>query len=567
MLGTATGKKLDLSKLTDEEAKHVWEVIQRDFDLRKKEEDRLGELKTKIEREDIKRQLLGNRTSLTESHCIRCLQPFKFLVNIKLQCLDCQLYVCRSCSHFSKNEQGWVCDPCHMTRVLKIGTLEWYHKTVQARFRRFGSAKVMHSLFKRLSGKHSSSQSDFGELPDYETQSMPDVYSMYDEPSADAADLQHFGLMKKTKRRLTVDPLDFMPGRDHFNSSRRLEDQALHEVVHVDVPDMAVIFRQIVQNQRKSPDMEIPPQHDDFMENRSVPSRSVSRLSYSSCGSGGATSARMCSSFLPELDGSEPEDNFCQQFPMYQSHEEGSSHTSEESLSAAPQIMDLNQRLSAIETLLNRLELKVTSVRNKENQQPTPPRASPPLQLEDVDSEEQQLRQKLHQMTNNISDHSLTSDDEESFRPLSPPEMPAWRSPQGDGKPSRTPTRPSSRTSTVNSKPEEEQTAAQKICYPTDSDEKKELPLQEMLVSSFKGSTALLVELEDKVAQAAASVQSAETEVSSIENRIAALNATGVPVEKRKRSAVPVPARRLSHNFPTKSGNDAGLMRRRLSVM
>lgn len=35
-------KRLDLSRLTDEEAKHVWEVIQRDFDLRKKEETRLG---------------------------------------------------------------------------------------------------------------------------------------------------------------------------------------------------------------------------------------------------------------------------------------------------------------------------------------------------------------------------------------------------------------------------------------------------------------------------------------------------------------------------------------------
>ncbi|KAF2988190.1 hypothetical protein EK904_000290 [Melospiza melodia maxima] len=35
------GRKLDLSKLTDEEAKHVWEVVQRDFDLRKKEEERL----------------------------------------------------------------------------------------------------------------------------------------------------------------------------------------------------------------------------------------------------------------------------------------------------------------------------------------------------------------------------------------------------------------------------------------------------------------------------------------------------------------------------------------------
>lgn len=99
----------------------------------------------------------------------------------------------------------------------------------------------------------------------------------------------------------------------------------------------------------------------------------------------------------------------------------------------------------------------------QDNQHPTPPRVSPPLQWEDVDSEEQQLRQKLHQMTDNISDHSLTSDDEESFRPLSSPEVPAWRSPQGDGKPSRTPTRSSSRTSTVNSKPEEEQTAAHKV--------------------------------------------------------------------------------------------------------
>lgn len=37
-------KKLDLSRLTDDEAKHVWEVIQRDFNLRKIEEERLGYL-------------------------------------------------------------------------------------------------------------------------------------------------------------------------------------------------------------------------------------------------------------------------------------------------------------------------------------------------------------------------------------------------------------------------------------------------------------------------------------------------------------------------------------------
>uniref|UniRef100_A0A3P9LKP0 FYVE-type zinc finger domain-containing protein n=1 Tax=Oryzias latipes TaxID=8090 RepID=A0A3P9LKP0_ORYLA len=61
----------------------------------------------------------SDHTRLTESHCIRCLQAFKFLVNIKRQCLDCQLYVCRSCSHFNKNEQGWLCDPCHMSSWIK----------------------------------------------------------------------------------------------------------------------------------------------------------------------------------------------------------------------------------------------------------------------------------------------------------------------------------------------------------------------------------------------------------------------------------------------------------------
>uniref|UniRef100_A0A3B4FY26 RabBD domain-containing protein n=1 Tax=Pundamilia nyererei TaxID=303518 RepID=A0A3B4FY26_9CICH len=163
MPGSTAGKKLDLSKLTDEEAQHVWEVVQRDFDLRKKEEDRLGDLKTKVEREDTKKELLGNQTSLTESHCIRCLQPFKFLLNNKHQCLDCQLYICKSCGRYNKKEDGWVCDTCHMTRVLKIGTLEWYHENVRARFKRFGSAKVMRSLFRRFDGEGSRSQSDLGE--------------------------------------------------------------------------------------------------------------------------------------------------------------------------------------------------------------------------------------------------------------------------------------------------------------------------------------------------------------------------------------------------------------------
>uniref|UniRef100_A0A8C4SP78 RabBD domain-containing protein n=1 Tax=Erpetoichthys calabaricus TaxID=27687 RepID=A0A8C4SP78_ERPCA len=110
------GMKLDLSKLMDEEAKHIWQIIQRDFDMRKKEDDRLGQLKSQIKKEDVKRKLLGEQTSLTNSYCIRCLQPFRFLVNSKCQCRDCGLYTCKACSRYHKKERGWVCDLCRLSR-------------------------------------------------------------------------------------------------------------------------------------------------------------------------------------------------------------------------------------------------------------------------------------------------------------------------------------------------------------------------------------------------------------------------------------------------------------------
>ncbi|XP_040004329.1 melanophilin isoform X2 [Xiphias gladius] len=527
MPGSTTGRKLDLSKLTDEEAKHVWEVVQRDFDLRKKEEDRLGELKTKIEKEDTKRVLLGNQTSLTESHCIRCLQPFKFLVNSKHQCLDCQLYICKSCSRYNKKEHGWVCDPCHMARVLKIGTLEWYHENVRARFKRFGSAKVMRSLFKRWNGEHSCSQSDLGEPHEYDTQSMLEVQTDgYDEHSMDATDSHHY---------------KGAPGSNDI----MVMDVGVRESMLADAA-MASVFHQILEEQRK----------DDLVcsDNRTIPSRSISRLSYCSCGSGSAGVPQCSSSYLPGPDDSE-DDEHCQPYALYQSHQGPCSHTSQESLNSVnplPQITDLNRRMSAIETLLNRLEQKVTSTYDQAS--PTPNSISPLPQWEEVDLEEQQLRQKLYEMTDNISDHSLTSDEDESNRPHSSQEIPSWRSPEGDAKAFKLPTRSTSRTSILVSRFEEEkpqQTDSQKTNHTTEEVERKWNPLEEGSKASFRGSTALLVELEDQVAQAAANVQNAQSEVSYIENRIAALNAAGMPVDKRRRSAIPTQARRLSQNFPT----------------
>ncbi|KAK2839445.1 hypothetical protein Q5P01_013185 [Channa striata] len=568
MPGTTTGKKLDLSKLTDEEAKHVWEVVQRDFDLRKKEDERLEELKTQIEKEDTKRELLGNQTRLIESYCIRCLQPFKFLVNSKHQCLDCQLYVCKSCSRYNKKEDGWVCEPCRMARVLKIGTLEWYYENVRARFKRFGSAKVMRSLFKRLSGQHSSSQSDLGEPHEYDTQSADGVHTNeYEEHDIEATDSQPYKEIKKAKRRLTVDPFDFDLGCDYYIASRGRSNQApgSHDFMVVDVgresmlaeADIASVFHQLLKEQHKEFDLGMAPQQDNLLysDNRTVPSRSTSQLSYSSCGSGSAGGPRGGSSYVGGPDDSQEEDDHSQHYPLYQSHLSPGSHTSQESLNSVnptPQIADLDRRMSAFETFLNHLEQSVSST--YEQAHLTPNSASPLPHLGDVDLEEQLLRQKLHQMTDNISDHSLSSDDEESKRPQSSQEIPGWRGPEGNVKPSRLPTRAASRNSLVISTGEAEQlqqTESQKTENSEESVERQEPPLEEGSTASLIDSTALLVELEDKVAQTAADVQNAQSEVSYIENRIAALNAAGMPVDTRRKSAIPIQARRLSHNFPT----------------
>ncbi len=80
------------------------------------------EIKSKIEKEETKRELLGSQSNLMDSHCIHCLQPFKFLVNSKRQCLDCKLYTCKTCSRYNKKERGWVCDPCRMSRLEKVPT-------------------------------------------------------------------------------------------------------------------------------------------------------------------------------------------------------------------------------------------------------------------------------------------------------------------------------------------------------------------------------------------------------------------------------------------------------------
>ncbi|MBN3291428.1 MELPH protein, partial [Polypterus senegalus] len=468
------GKKLDLSKLTDEEAKHIWQVIQRDFDLRKKEDDRLGlkpeveadklvgrlshvfhrQLKSQIKKEDVKRELLGEQTSLTNSYCIRCLQPFRFLVNSKCQCRDCGLYTCKACSRYHKKERGWVCDPCRLSRVVKMGTLDWYHEHVQSRFKRFGSAKVMRSLYRRQHGSGQSLHPEFFVSvvlsPPNEVTSGPGAatgwwilskqtlfklrdpwhglaggFHSYMSPKSQevrrpskvlgsqwgpervlrkvvGSGKQYMWLgtcqMRKKKRLLSVHPLDFDLDSEYSAQSRRESfqytsglDAVTPKEPAIAEADVTSMFQQILEEQRQQGEEE--------------PATELQLHGGSQNSPASLTSHPPRSRYSADMDTSDEEPEA--RFPVYQSHfhHRRSRESPPEGEESTPQISELNKRMSAIERLLTRLEREIAMPSEKDLVQGA---------QSDADLEENQLKLKLNELAGNISDKGLTSDEEDA---------------------------------------------------------------------------------------------------------------------------------------------------------
>ncbi|NXG59027.1 MELPH protein, partial [Hemiprocne comata] len=195
------------------------------------------ELKCRIEQESSKRVFLSDQSHLNETHCVHCLQPFKFLLNSKRQCLDCSFYTCKSCSRYNKKEQGWVCDPCRLSRIVKVGSLDWYYEHVRSRFKRFGSAKVLQSLHGRMQPGQGVKKSTFLGLQD-RVYSLPDINSechlTSGGPGEDSddeddvlggAEAECYSRMPKTRRLLSVHPLDLELDSEYSAQSRRPSGQ------------------------------------------------------------------------------------------------------------------------------------------------------------------------------------------------------------------------------------------------------------------------------------------------------------------------------------------------------
>ncbi|XP_043860737.1 melanophilin isoform X2 [Dromiciops gliroides] len=473
------GKKLDLSKLTDEEAKHVWEVVQRDLDLRKKEEERLEELKGKIQKESTKKELLLDQAHLNETHCGHCLQPYRFLVNSKRQCLDCHLYTCKNCGSHNHREQGWVCDPCRLARVVKTGSLEWYYEHVRTRFKRFGSAKVLRSLHGRL--QHDSSPLLGLHNRAY---SLPAVNSgaqlspiggsgereqTSEEEALDGAEAQH---LSREKRLLSVHPFDFEVDSD---SPAQSCPQSLQLSPMPTPLDELQTFSDAV-----SADEEAASQKDALITQASLAPEGQDSLQEQGHSSLEA-SLPMESSLERKPSPDEGTMGSDQPQLQYYANMDASEEDIEESYKMAahpPQLSQCRSRTFSQE-----------SMAHSESFGPGP--------HTDADVEEETLKRKLGELTSKVSDKGGSSEEEEEGQSgLSP-----------------------GRSSVPSTGPSETQQA----CQTHGGKTRPHTP------------ASALSELEDRVALTTTEVQHAKREVSDIESRIAALSAAGLPVKSWER--------------------------------
>ncbi|XP_075612052.1 melanophilin isoform X3 [Balearica regulorum gibbericeps] len=556
------GRKLDLSKLTDEEAKHVWEVVQRDFDLRKKEEERLEELKCKIDQESSKREFLTNQSHLNDTHCVHCLQPFKFLLNSKRQCLDCRFHICKNCSRYNKKEQGWVCDPCRLSRIVKIGSLEWYYEHVRSRFKRFGSAKVLQSLYGRLQPGQGVNSAFLG-LHD-RVYSLPDINS-------ECQLLTSGGIGDHSD-----DEDDVLRGAEAECYSRSFPDfpnspeDASQEESRIAEADL--VFHHVLQEQ--GPGVSPPEQHFSTEVRLTVNSRRRSLERNVKPGSPWSEQSR--SRYSADMDTSD-EDTKGAQFPAYPPHHakrRNRASSQENASHAGNQIHELNKRMSAIERMLNRLEEKIL-VRSDES-------PAPESQL-DPDAEEEELKRKLEELASNISDKEISSEEEKcEEKRVKKPEISSSSDDMARDARKRSSAQALSeitakvlRAINATEKAARESLHGENRCnggcdlpagqLPSLGDGKEvaevyreleenvyltagktyrlEKTLKELEEGAQHSGTtdSELSELEDKVASAAAQVQQAESEISDIESRIAALSAAGLTVKSvekaRKKSS------------------------------
>uniref|UniRef100_A0A2K6Q6W4 Melanophilin n=1 Tax=Rhinopithecus roxellana TaxID=61622 RepID=A0A2K6Q6W4_RHIRO len=483
------GKKLDLSKLTDEEAQHILEVVQRDFDLRRKEEERLEGLKGKIKKESSKRELLSDTAHLNETHCTHCLQPYRLLVNSKRQCLECGLFTCKSCGRVHPEEQGWICDPCHLARVVKIGSLEWYYEHVKARFKRFGSAKVIRSLHGRLQG---------GAGPESISEERSGDSERTDEEGERDSEAQAQPFGNKKKRLLSIHDFDFEGDSD---DSTQPQGHSLHLSSVSEARDSPQSLTDESCSEKAAPQKAEGLDEDDTGASGCQRHPEEEPMSISPSGHGGL--AELCPP--------------------------GGSHSMALGAAAALRSNVIRneqlplQYLADVDTSdeeIIRAHVMASHHSKRRGRASSESQGLGAGVRTEADVEEETLRKKLEELTSNVSDQGTSSEEEEAKDEKAEPDR---------GK----------SVGAVSQADPEVSMAAHQTNRQEKSPQGPGDPVQHNRTTDEE-----LSELEDRVAVTASEVQQAESEVSDIESRIAALRAAGLTVKPsgkpRRKSNLPI---------------------------
>ncbi|KAL8558811.1 hypothetical protein ACOMHN_046393 [Nucella lapillus] len=154
------GRKLNVSHLSEEECEKILHVLQKDFEVRQAEKERIGVIQSEVKTEQNKAQALTQKRQFNKNCCIRCYQVFGLIFNRRRQCYHCGYNVCKDCCDYHPEGKVYICHTCEKERDLAKQSCNWFYTTVGQKFRRFGSAKVVRSLYK--SSSYSDTELDGG---------------------------------------------------------------------------------------------------------------------------------------------------------------------------------------------------------------------------------------------------------------------------------------------------------------------------------------------------------------------------------------------------------------------
>ncbi|MEE6490879.1 hypothetical protein FKM82_016037 [Ascaphus truei] len=256
--------------------------------------------------------------------------------------------------------------------MVKIGSLGWYYEPVYSRFKRFGSAKVMRSLYPRLHSEMKGGTNLTG-LQD-RVQSLPDINREYlrqarsgmyldgdeMEDTMDSAEAQRYSMSFSEYTG---------SGKDTAQKESLIAEAELASMFHhllqeqgqlVPTPEQgfSTEVRLTVNSRRRSLEINRRPNLPfltESQENNPYPDPQLTRTRYIPKGS--PSLAPKGSQYSGDMDTSEEEGGTVPKVPPKRRSRASSQENVHHS---GIQITELNKRMLAIERMLNRLEERIS---------------------------------------------------------------------------------------------------------------------------------------------------------------------------------------------------------------